>query len=394
MKTAPLFQQLSSEAQVLFLLCQTELNAADTAKIIEKTSTNFDWKRFVALAVRTHLAAFAASSLRTIPEIILPEKTKLAFKAYQFKIIAMNAQLYHEFDQLANACSEKGVFIAPLKGIYFAEKMYPDANVRHLSDIDVLFAPQDKTAFLSTAEELGWAIKTHQYKSRFHEKYQSFHAPYQGYKGKLTLDIHNKLMPELFSFRMPIEQVIARCQTVSFRTATILELDPIDLIIYTALHAYKHLFFGELKVSSLVDIYLLMQQHADQLTSEELTARCSSYAAKKEVFTILGCVQSIMPLSPNDFLATLPITESEALIERVLFHVIEGTKISFWDQLHINLFHRHTERFNWKQLQLNWYDLFPNKTYLSFAEGTNSYWRNWVRRYMRLFYRLKGIKKK
>ena len=387
MKTNQLFQKLSPEAQVLFLLCQTELSAADTTKIIEKTSTDFDWKRFVTLAVRTHLAAFAASSFRKIPAIILPEKTKLALKAYQFNIISYNAQLYNEFDQLANACSAKGIFIAPLKGIYLAEKMYPDANVRQLSDIDVLFAPQDKAAFLSTAEELGWAINTHQYKSKFH-------APYQGYKGKLTLDIHNKLMPELFSFRMPIEQVIARCQTVSFRTATILELDPIDLIIYTALHAYKHLFFGELKVSSLVDVYLLVQQHANQLTSEELTGRCTSYSAKKEVFTILGCVRSIMPLSQNDFLATLPITESETLIERVLFHVIEGTKISFSDQLRINLFHRHTERFSWKQLQLNWYDIFPSKVYLEFAESKNSYWKNWFYRNLRLFYRLKGIKKK
>ena len=72
MKTAPLFQQLSPEAQVLFLLCQTELSAADTTKIIEKTSTDFDWKRFVTLAVRTHLAAFAARNFRKIPAIILP----------------------------------------------------------------------------------------------------------------------------------------------------------------------------------------------------------------------------------------------------------------------------------------------------------------------------------
>lgn len=394
MKTDQLFQQLPPEAQVLFLLCQTELNAADTAKIIEKTSTNFDWKRFVALAVHTHLAAFAASSLRTIPEIILPEKTKLALKAYQFKIIAMNAQLYHEFDQLANACWEKGMFIAPLKGIYLAEKIYPDANVRQLSDIDVLFAPQDKSAFLSTAEKLGWAIKTHQYKSRFHEKYQSFHAPYQGYKGKLTLDIHNKLMPELFSFRLPIEQVIARCQPVSFRTATILELDPIDLIIYTALHAYKHLFFGELKVSSLVDVFLLIEHHAANLSNDEFLKRCETFKATKEVLTILSCVRAILPATNNTFLENLPITATEALIERVLFHVIEGTKISVSDQLRINLFHRHTERFSWKQLQLNWFDLFPNKTYLSFTEGTNSYWKNWVRRNLRLFYRLKGIKKK
>jgi hypothetical protein len=394
MKTDQLFQQLSVESQVLFLLCRTELNPAEKAQIVAKTSTHFDWKRFVALAVRTHLAAFAASSLRTIPEIILDEKIKLALKAYQFKIIAMNTQLYHEFDQLANACSAKGVFIAPLKGIYFAEKIYPDANVRQLSDIDVLFAPQDKTGFLSTAEELGWAIKTHQYKSRFHEKYQSFHAPYQGYKGKLTLDIHNKLMPELFTFRMPMEEIIPRCKTVSFRTATILELDPIDLIIYTALHAYKHLFFGELKVSSLVDVYLLIKHRAANLSNDEFLKRCETFEATKEVLTVLNCVRVIMPLSQNDFLATLPITESEALIERVLFHVIEGTKISFWDQLHINLYHRHTERFSWKQIQLNWYDLFPSKTYLSFAEGTNSYWINWIRRYIRLFYRLKGIKKK
>jgi hypothetical protein len=105
-------------------------------------------------------------------------------------------------------------------------------------------------------------------------------------------------------------------------------------------------------------------------------------------------VRAILPASNNTFLEKLPITATEALIERVLFHVIEGTKISVSDQLRINLFHRHTERFSWKQLQLNWFDLFPSKTYLSFAEGTNSYWKNWVRRNLRLFYRLKGIKKK
>jgi hypothetical protein len=394
MKTDQLFQQLSVESQVLFLLCKTELSTAEKAQIIAKTSTLFDWKRFVALAVRTHLAAFAASSLRKIPEIILDEKTKQALKAYQFKIIAINAQLYHEFDLLATTCAKEGVSIAPLKGIYLAEELYADTALRQLSDIDVLFAPNDKEQFLTIAEQLGWRIKTHQYKSAIHEKHQSFHAPYQGYKSNLTLDIHNKLMPELFTFRMPMEEIIPRCKTVPFRSATILALDPIDLVIYTALHAYKHLFFGELKVSSLVDVFLLIEHHSANLSNNKFLKRCETFNATKEVLTILSCVRAILPATNNTFLENLPITATEALIERVLFHVIEGTKISVSDQLRINLFHRHTERFSWKQLQLNWFDLFPSKAYLDWAQGTNSYWKNWSYRNLRLFYRLKGIKKK
>lgn len=394
MKTDQLLQQLSVEARVLFLLCRTELNTDEKAQIVAKTSTLFDWKRFVALAVRTHLAAFAASSLRTIPEIILDEKTKLALKAYQFKIIAMNAQLYHEFDLLASSCAKEGLAIAPLKGIYLAEEIYSDTALRQLSDIDVLFAPNDKEQFFTITQQLGWRIKTHQYKSAVHEKHQSVHAPYQGSKGSLSLDIHNKLMPELFTFRMPMEEIIPRCKTVSFRTATILELDPIDLIIFNTLHAYKHLFFGELKVSSLVDVFLLIEHHAANLSNDEFLKRCETFKATKEVLTILSCVRAILPATNNTFLENLPITATEALIERVLFHVIEGTKISVSDQLRINLFHRHTERFSWKQLQLNWFDLFPSKAYLDWTQGTNSYWKNWSYRQLRLLNRLKGIKKK
>lgn len=388
MKTNQLFQKLSPEAQVLFLLCQTELSAADTAKIIEKTSTDFDWKRFVTLAVRTHLAAFAYQSIRTKTTISIPEKSRNELKAYQLKILSINAVLFHEFDKLAAACSDKGLRILPLKGIYFAEKIYDNAPIRQLSDIDVLYQPIDKVAFLETVQELEWEITPYYYKSPFHKKHQKFHAPYQGTKGKITLDIHDLLINNNFTFQLPLAKILERAHSIEFRNNTVLALDEIDYLIFICLHAYKHLYYGDIKISSFVDIYQFLIKNQHIISANKLKERCLEFNCTNEVNQLLSCTTELLGKGTIELFNQLLLQPINTNFQEVILTTLLDKKMSVRSKINIEFVHRNTTKIGWKKIGLIWFDVFPNKEYLMIKHGKKTYLSNWMVRSSRFFKRI------
>jgi hypothetical protein len=389
MRTAQFFQQLPPEAQVLFLLCQTEISNEVNQRIIEQIQLSFDWDLFTKMAIRTHLAAFVYQTMRKQTAISIPEKSHQALKLYQLKIVSTNAVLFNEFDRLAEACATKGLRIIPLKGIYFAEKIYDNAPVRQLSDVDVMYYPTEKKAFLKTVQELGWEIVPYYYKSNFHKKHQVFHAPYQGVKGKLCLDIHDRFINDNFAFQFPVSTVLEKSSAISCRENKVLALDPIDCLIFTCLHAYKHLYYGDIKISSFVDInqFLIKNQH--QISASKLNERCLEFNCTDEVNQILSCTLELLGIGTIELFETLTLPPINASFKQVILNTLVDKKMTTRAKINIEFIHRNTTKIGWKKIGLIWFDLFPSKEYLSIKHGKKTYLSNWMDRSFRFLKRIK-----
>lgn len=388
MKTAPLFLQLPPEAQVMFLLCQTEISNEVNQRIMEQINPAFDWDLFTKMAIRTHLAAFVYQSMRTQTSISIPEKSRNELKAYQLKILSINAVLFHEFDQLVEACSNKGLHILPLKGIYFAEKIYDNAPIRQLSDIDVLYQPIDKSAFLQTVQELEWEITPYYYKSPFHKKHQAFHAPYQGAKGQITLDIHDQLVNNNFAFQLPVSTILKRTKAIEFRNNTVLALDETDCLIFNCLHAYKHLYYGDIKISSFVDIYLFLVKNQQHIPANKLSERCLEFNCTNEVNQLLRCTLELLGKGTIDLFEELRLPPIIDNFKQVILNTLVDKKMTAGAKINIEFIHRNTTKIGWKKIGLIWFDLFPSKEYLSIKHGKKTYLSNWLDRSSRFFKRI------
>lgn len=388
MKTDQLFQQLPPEAQVLFLLCQTEISNEVNQRIIEQIQPSFDWDLFTKMAIRTHLAAFVYQSMRTQTEISIPEKSRQALKLYQLKIVSTNAVLFNEFDRLAEACANKGLRIIPLKGIYFAEKIYDNEPIRQLSDVDVMYYPTEKKAFLKTVQELGWDIVPYYYKSNFHKKHQVFHAPYQGVKGKFCLDIHDRFINDNFAFQFPVSTVLEKCSTIICRENNVLVLDPVDCLIYTCLHAFKHLYYGDIKISSLLDIHQFMLKKQQEITLKNLKQRCLEFKCEKEVYQLLACTNELFNCKSIVLFNELTLPPINASFKQVILNTLVDKKMTASAKINIEFIHRNTTKIGWKKIGLIWFDLFPSKEYLSIKHGKKTYLSNWMDRSSRFFKRI------
>lgn len=383
-----IFQKLSPEAQVLFLLCSNNFDSVKHDQITALTMQPFNWELFTTMAVRSHLAAFIYQSLRKLPTILIPDKSLQKLKLYQLKMVSTNAVLFNEFDRLAKVCANKGLQIIPLKGIYFAEKIYVNAPVRQLSDIDVLFKPSDKVAFLETVQELGWTITPFYYKSNFHKKYQPFHAPFQGVKGKLCLDIHDRFINDNFAFQFPVASVLEKCSTITCRENHVLALDPVDCLIFTCLHAYKHLYYGDIKISSLLDIYQFLLVKQNEFSAKSLKERCLEFNCEIEVYQLLACTNELFDCTTIVLLNELSLPPIKKNFMQVISTTLNDQKMSIDAKIQIEFIHRNTTKIGWKKIGLIWFDIFPSKEYLAIKHGKKWYLSNWLDRSLRFFKRI------
>ena len=108
---------------------------------------------------------------------------------YQNAVISIRQNYY--YDMVEKAFAEKGVLFAPMKGSVI-KHLYPQSNMRALSDIDIFIGKNNSEAAHGIMEELGF--KTLEYDSEvlIHDTYCA---------GGVHFELHKELMPHIPYFK-------------------------------------------------------------------------------------------------------------------------------------------------------------------------------------------------
>lgn len=113
-------------------------------------------KREIELILESHLSAFfyplrKEDASENIPDSI----SKIALKCY-YDNIGRNTLLLNALKEIAQACSDSGIRLIPLKGAELLLNEYENIGLRQLSDLDVLIQKSDLSTFRELMRALGY----------------------------------------------------------------------------------------------------------------------------------------------------------------------------------------------------------------------------------------------
>ena len=169
--------------------------------------------------------------------------------------------------RLSGAFRAAQIPFIPLKGPILAARLYGDYTVRPTSDVDVLIRPSDFARARAAIEALGGHLEPSYAKDL--EYHRRFHHNVGFALAGVLVEIHERASTH-FGARFPSEPLIARGRAETVVDEELLLMDPVDEVIFLAVHAAGHYFPRDIL---LLDIRLLAARHGVDLREVERRAR-------------------------------------------------------------------------------------------------------------------------
>jgi hypothetical protein len=352
---------LNVEARFLVDMLRAYVHQSETPKIPK----GINWRNFIELCYATHFAGICGDLLKLFASEEIPDVVFQQLKSYQLRVITSNERLIFQYKVLEKIAQQEELLLYPLKGITLMPNLYDQRFHRHLSDIDVLIDRNQLFQWENTLIQNGYRIKRRLAKSAFHEKHNLKYDPLQAFKQETVIDFHISLNSGFHHINIPMESLCRDLENVC-------ELNQVDQLIFVCLHAYKHLYFGQLNLIHLLDILLLKKV----VTLTDLRERCMHFNCTYEV--------------------------NEAIKVSQFFFGEKEVKIPFWQcavlnkELHsgsitsslrtLFLYRKHLiVPVSWHLLpSYLWFQVFPSAAYLHQSDGNSKYITNWMSRMLRL----------
>jgi hypothetical protein len=271
----------------------------------------------------------------------------------------------HQYQELLDIAQREKLTLYPLKGITLMNDCYERVYHRHLSDIDVLIDPKELSTWEAHLLRADFRLKRRVAKSTFHEQAGLKYDPLQAFKQEAVIDFHSSLNSGMAKVRISLPDLKQKQQSEH-------ELASIDQLIFVCLHAYKHMYVGQLNPLHLMDIHLLSQKVDEQ----QLLSQSSAYHCTKEVHSMLKLTRFFMGQKHS----SIPLWQLSVL-DHVLNHTefTKSQKRQFYYRKHFRI------PVSVKQLpSYLWFQVFPSAAYLKQSDGTGNYLLNWLRRIGRL----------
>lgn len=190
--------------------------------------------------------------------------------------------------EIIDACHEKDIPLAVLKGSFLAHSIYPDASLRTMSDIDLLAPPSRAQLVQDTLAELGYCVP-----QQAHSRYMSEHHHLPGVSMQrdglmISVEVHHDALSGDAPASITFDNLTAPLQTYEVNGHETLALGHQDQLR----HLFHHMSepASRLKLIWCTDIVYYAQHFHDQI---DWAALSRDYPA---VVNALRVVDSALPL--------------------------------------------------------------------------------------------------
>ena len=352
---------LNVEARFLVEMLCAYVQHKETPKIPKE----INWRNFIELCYATHFAGICLDLIKLLATDEIPDVVFQQLKSYQLRVITSNERLIYQYNELEKIAKDEQLVLYPLKGITLMPHLYDQPFHRHLSDIDVLIDGNQLSQWENTLSKNEFRIKRRLAKSAFHEKHNLKYDPLQAFKRDAVVDFHISLNSGFNHIDIPIESLQRNQEHLH-------ELNQVDQLIFVCLHAYKHLYYGQLNLLHLMDILLLKKE----ISSTALWERCAHFNCTNEIQQAINI--SLFFFGEND--RKLPNWQCIILMKQLHSSTIP---------IHTRWLFRYRKHFRipvfWYLLpSYLWFQIFPSAAYLRQSDGDSKYVTNWMRRIKRL----------
>jgi hypothetical protein len=360
---------LSAEEKLLLFSLKSFWIEKEKTELEHAIDEEKDWHYFKERAVDTYLGTTVHVRLVKQLKLKFPEHVHKVLEAMYFQVLVKNTQLIGAYDSLASELNKLKLSYIPLKGIHFLKKSFSnDIGIRQLSDIDILFHPEDAERVHNCLIELGYrAYLTMPIRI---SKLLKNPTPYNYAKDGVTLDVHYALN-RLESFDISISEVWK--SATKFESSFEYHLGVEDQLIHLCTHAFLHMKIYDLKQISFLDIVTLLS--SEKVNWEMLNRKMSEYNCEVETASVLYVANQYFHSEiPESIIGLLKEEQKENLRNRFLLLLRENkVELKATRYKMKNRYFQFFHLLSWKNriLFVAFY-VFPDKSYLEQLYGTQS----------------------
>lgn len=358
-------KKIPLEISTMIFLANPHKTDVEKLDWLNQLPKDFDWDYFTERVWKTSMTGFIMTNHESILKLLPIEKREF-LKKVQNRILVHNLILFEELQLICAELNKRKINYAILKGWDVIIRGFYTMNQRQISDIDILINPYDCQNLICILEELKYKVKYLPSKSKLFEKYTELHAPYQGYKNEICIDIHFNIFNIAQNYKVNTQLLIQTSKSIKFKGQIFKILDIENASLFCKLHIYKHIKFDSLKFSSFQDLYYLNSENERKIS--KLWFGLNDYKRVQRYFEYYQNTTKFK-FSNYSLFYTQLIGRNYIITKFRLLMIRWKTRFRF---LFIN-----------PKLILGL--LFPSKEYLSVNFGNGNYLKLLSRRFLRLF---------
>ncbi len=275
------------------IYCLSRESAPNLLESLEKEA----WENIAVTAIALGLAPLLhwhLTEAKVAPPPLTLAKLALTRQAHAKRNEAISRQLA---ELLATFALQK-IDVLVLKGALLAATAYPEAGLRPMNDIDLLFRVEDLPQIGPVLEELGYrgkhksaeqgpGITKHLSTYRREGRQGDTPNPYLSTTGERMIEPHGSLEESWFGLKVDITPgVWARAVPLSLGGQPAYRLSTSDMILHLTVHAAFHVIMGASVFVQLYDIGRVLDTWATELNWPEILSLTRQ--AKTQAFVFAG----------------------------------------------------------------------------------------------------------
>jgi hypothetical protein len=280
------------EDKVLLLACLRKESEEEKIACLKQYNV-VDWKETLVEAELHGVVSLLFYCIKNISSYIDIDRDDLEEMRRKYYVCAAkNMRLYRELQKLLDIFECKNIPVILLKGAHLSESVYGNLALRGMGDVDLLVRQND----LKLIEECIFKSKG---KAEEHNRVITQYNCHFRYEtdGKLSLEIHWKLFPSVYAYRIDIDGIWDRAK-LKFKQTGVLVMSFEDLLIYTCAHAAKHA--EEMRLRILCDITEILSCYENRMDWAVIGARASKWGILRAVYTFLRLSRELLGASVTE----------------------------------------------------------------------------------------------
>ncbi len=247
---------LSNEVKLLASYINVENEKQNNNYKLSLLSKKLNWQKVLTLARQNGIVTLFYYNLKkTGREDLIPTKIRQEFEKSYFGISLQNICYFGELKKILLLLSSSGIEVVILKGMMLAHKVYANAALRPMADIDVLVKKQDvdqvENLLLGAGYMIGTGLNPRWYREHHHHL-----APFHNPRSGICLEVHYDLLSPRKGIHLEINKVWQRAETERIDGIDTKILCAEDMLTHLCLHLFVSTCVGRIK--HLVDIAQLL----------------------------------------------------------------------------------------------------------------------------------------
>jgi hypothetical protein len=229
------------ENEMLLLCARSKLAPEQIARLRALVNQDLDWEYLYKLAQRHSLIPLVFAQLQSSIKESVPAEVLQRFRRSFQENAARNLIFADELASLIKALTDAGVEAIVFKGPALAITAYGNLALRRFIDLDVMVRRADVARAIEVLSAKGYSSARPLDPEQQELLLRTQHN-LQFTRGRLIVELHWQVSPELFASSVTAEDLWQNLETVQINKAEVKTLKTEDLLFSLCVHGSRHLW--------------------------------------------------------------------------------------------------------------------------------------------------------